>query len=296
MTSETRLLLWLCIAGACLQADPAMAQEAADRPPGARVMLRLAADSAVVGAFRFTSQATSQLSFDIPPDDPRNELLASVTAPRTTTRDIAGTVVSTPAERDAERRYAIYWLGYRFSEGEEERSLNSAQWDSIFQAAGRRAVLRFTARGQPLGVEVSSDAVRPVAQSLADVLAGLALTLPADSVGIGARWDDQLAVPVNGPDGSRKVVTMSVTYRLAELSGDPGGLRARIEFDGAPTGITDGSGEISGKYFGESVFSLGRGRYEQVMAIADLEVVWNDTGGLPPARTVVEWRGQLISR
>lgn len=296
MTKRTRLLVSICIAGAGLCAQRAAGQEPTGRSEGPRVLLRFAADSSVVGAFRFTGQATSQLVFDIPRDDPRNELLASVTAPRTTTRDIAGTVVSTPAETEAERRYVIYWLGYRLSEGEEERSLTSAQWDSIFQVAGRRAVLRFTARGQPLGVDVASDAVRPVAQSLADVLAGLALTLPADSVGIGGRWSDQLAVPVDAPDGSRKVVTMSVTYRLAELSGEPGGLRARIEFDGAPVSVTDGSGEVDGKYFGESIFSLGRGRYEQVMAIANLEVAWKDTGGLPPARTVVEWRGQLISR
>jgi hypothetical protein len=256
----------------------------------------LAADSGAVGHFRFTGQGQSQLVFDIPPDDPRNELLASITQPKTITRDIAGTIVSTPAEGDDERRYLIYWLGYRLAGIEEDRSLTPIQWDSIFQAAGRRAELRFTARGQPRGVQVSSEAVRPVAQSLADVLAGLALALPADSVGPTDRWRDELAVPVEGLDGSKKLVVVEVSYRLTELQVEPGGVKAHIEFDGAPVRIGDDSGEVTGKYFGESVFSVDGGRYEQVMAIANLEIKWKDSSGLPPSRTILEWRGQLVRR
>jgi hypothetical protein len=291
-----RRLLPLCAAIACLSAARAAAQEAADEPSGRRALLRLAADSGVVGHFRFTGQENSRIVFDIPSDDRRNELLASVTAPKTTTRDIAGTVVSTPAGIEDERRYIIYWLGYKFFTGEEDRSLTSAQWDSIFQKVGRRADLRFSALGQPRGVDVSAEAVRPVAQSLADVLAGLALALPADSVAVSDSWDGQLAVPVSGLDGARKLVVMRVTYRLAELTVEIDGLKAHIEFDGEPVSITDDAGEVTGKYFGESVFSVNGGRYEQVMAIANLEVKWTDSSGLPPSRTVVEWRGQLIRR
>lgn len=291
-----RRSLTLCVAFICLSVGRAAAQEAAEEPSVRRALLRLAADSGVVGHFRFTGQENSRVIFDIPSDDRRNELLASVTAPKTKTQDIAGTIVSTPVGREDERRYIIYWLGYKFSSGEEDRSLSSVQWDSIFQKAGRRAELRFSALGQPRGVDVSSEAVRPVAQSLADVLAGLALGLPADSVAATDSWDGQLAVPVSGLDGARKLVVMQVTYRLAELTVEIDGLKAHIEFDGEPVSITDDAGEVTGKYFGESVFSVNGGRYEQVMAIANLEVKWKDSSGLPPSRTVVEWRGQLTRR
>ena len=291
----------LLFAGFCLVVagsipEHAIAQDPAGDESGPRVFLRLAADSSAVGHFRFTGREQSQLVFDIPADDPRNELLAAVTAPKTITRDIAGTVVSTPAEGDEERRYLIYWLGYRLAGAEEDRTLSSMQWDSIFQAAGRRAELRFTARGQPRGVKVSSDAVRPVAQSLADVLSGLALALPADSVGLTEHWEDELAVPMDGLDGLRKQVIIEVSYRLTGLDMEPDGLKAHIEFDGEPVSISDDSGEVTGKYFGESVFSVSGGRYEQVLAIANLEVKWKDSSGLPPSRTVLEWRGELIRR
>ncbi len=295
MTHRGRRVLGLCVVLTCLGAARVHAQEPAAEPSARRALLRLVADSAVIGHFRFTGKENSRIIFDIPADDQRNELLASVTAPKTTTRDIAGTIVSTPAEREGERRYLIYWLGYRFA-GEEDRSLTSAQWDSIFQAVGRRAELRFSARGQPRGVDVSSEAVRPVAQSLADVLAGLALVLPEDSVEVADNWQGQLAVPVSGLDGVRKLVVMNVTYRLTALTVEIDGIRAHIEFDGEPVSITEDAGEVTGKYFGESVFSVDGGRYEQVMAIANLEIKWKDSSGLPPSRTVVEWRGQLIRR
>lgn len=291
----TLLLLALGLASAGPSASPARAQEPEAGTPGRRVLMRLAADSGVVGHFKFTGEETSRLVFDILDDDPRAALLASVTEPRRTVREIAGTIVSTPASADEDRRYLIYWLGYRLT-GEEGRSLTSMQWDSIFQKAGRRAVLRFTARGQPRGVEVSSEAVRPVAQSLANVMSGLALTLPADSVGEGSRWQDAVAVPVSGPDGSRELVVIQVTYRLTQLDLVPDGLKAHIEFDGEPVRVGDDAGEVSGQYFGESVFSVSGGRYEQMLAVANLEVKWNDTSGLPPSRTLVEWQGLLTRR
>jgi hypothetical protein len=290
------LFAGLCLAVAGSLPKHAFAQEPAGDERDRKVFLRLAADSGAVGHFRFTGRGQSQLIFDIPQDDPRNELLASVTAPRTITRDIAGTIVSTPAKGDEERRYLIYWLGYKLAGVEEDRTLSPVQWDSIFQAAGRRAELRFTARGQPLGVQVSSEAVRPVAQSLANVLSGLALALPADSVAVTEQWEDELAVPIDGLDGSQKQVIIEVSYRLTELVVEPNDVKAHIEFDGEPVSISDDAGEVTGKYFGESVFSVSGGRYEQVMAIANLEVKWKDSSGLPPSRTVLEWRGQLIRR
>ncbi|NIR45659.1 MAG: hypothetical protein GWN99_14765 [Gemmatimonadetes bacterium] len=287
LTAVTLALLNACAGVAAAQGP--------DRTGGRRVQLRLVADSGVVGHFRFTGQLTSRLVFDIPEDDPRHDLLAAVTAPQSTTRDVAGTVVSTPAAADEDRRYLIYWLGYRFS-GEEDRTLSPVAWDSIFQKVGRRATLRFSPLGRPLGVQVSSDAVRPVARSLADILAGLAMALPADSVGLGGRWEGQVAVPITAPDGSRQEALVQVTYRLAEVSREPDGVRARIEFDGEPVGVSIGVRTVSGEYFGESVFSVSGGYYEEMMALANLEVNWEDTSGLPPSRTVIEWRGQLIRR
>jgi len=260
-----------------------------------KVHLRMARDSLVVGHYRFTVQEVQQLAFDIPSDDPRAELLRSVAEPKEKQTDVAATIVSTPTDVGAERRYLAYWLGYRIM-GDDVRGLSPVQWDSIFQAAGRRAVMRFSPRGQAKGVEVASDAVRPVAQALANTLSGLAMELPVDSVEPGGRWGGNLAVTVDAPDGSRLTVIMQVRYRLRELERGPEGLVARIEFDGEPVPATGDAPETTGEYYGESYFSVSAGRYDKIMALANLEVEWHDPSGLPPGRWLVRWRGDVVRR
>ncbi len=258
-----------------------------------RVLLRLARDSLVVGHYRFSIQERQQLAFDIPADDPRAALLQSATTPREKKTEVAATIVSTPAEVEAERRYIAYWLGYR-TMGDDVRGLSPIQWDSIFQAAGRRATVRFSPRGRGRGVEVTSDAVRPVAQALASALSGLAMELPVDSVIPGSRWEGKVAVTMEAPDGSRLVAAVQVFYRLREFRQGPDGLVARIEFDGEPVPSTGDEPQIQGRYYGESYFAVTAGRYNKIMALADLEVEWNDASGLPPSRLLVRWQGDAV--
>ncbi len=269
----------------------AWSQEPPQRTGEPRALLRLTADSGVVGHYKFTVQERRRLVFDLPEDDPRAALLRSASEPKQTEAVIAATVVSMPRERE-ERRYIAYWLGYRLS-GDEVQSLSPLQWDSIFQKVGRRAVLRFSPRGQPRGVQVGSDAVRPVGQALAAILSGLAMGLPADSVTRGSVWEGDVAVQVTAPDGSRGAVAIRVTYRLREFWDEPGGLKARVEFDGEPQSTDVEKATASGRYFGESIFAVREGRYEQLLALANLELSWSDSTGLPPSRAVIEWQAQL---
>jgi hypothetical protein len=259
------------------------------------VLLRMARDSLVVGHYRFSIQERQQLAFDIPADDPRAALLQSATTPKETATDVAATIVSTPGEAEAERRYIAYWLGYRIM-GDDVRGLSPVQWDSIFQAAGRRAIVRFTPRGQGKGVEVGSDAVRPVGQALAKALSGLATELPVDSVAPGARWEGKVAIVFDAPDGSRLIAAMQVLYRLRELLPEPDGMVARIEFDGEPVPSSGDAPQIAGRYYGESYFAVAAGRFNKIMALADLEVEWNDESGLPPSRLLVRWQGNANRR
>ena len=255
------------------------------------VLLRLTADSGVVGHYKFTTTETHQLAFDIPDDDPRASLLASATAPKHRTTEVAVTIVSLsdPADEEA-RRYLLYWLGYKVS-GDEVRSLTGLQWDSIFQEVGRRAVFHMSSVGEPRGVEVTSDAARPVGRAFGEIVSSLGLALPTDFVNEGDKWDGQVSVPIRRPDGTRLMFPMTVTYRLVELSSAPEGLMARIEFDGIPVGRVEGVEEASGQYFGEAVFAVTGGRYERMSAGSRLEVKWSDSGGLPASSSHVEWQG-----
>ncbi len=271
------------------QATGQARSEVGDAP---RVLLRLAADSGVVGHYKFAVRERQRLVFDLPEGDPRASLLRSASEPRETLTEIAATVVAVTSDTEEECRYIAYWLGYRLS-GDQVQGLTPLQWDSIFQKVGRSAVLRFTLRGEPRGVQVSSDAVRPVAQALAQALSGLAMSLPADSVTQGSVWEGNVAVQVAAPDGSRRAVPVRVTYRLREIRDEPGGLKARIEFDGEPFGTGTEDATFSGRYFGESLFAVNAGRYEQLMALANLELNWKDTSGLPPNHSVVEWQTQV---
>lgn len=258
-----------------------------------RVILRLASDSAVVGHYKLVMRESSRLTFDIAADDPRQELLQVATTPKHTAIEIAATIVSVPRQTEENRRYTLYWLGFRHT-GDEIRSLSPIQWDSIFRQVGRRAVLTLSPTSRPLGVEVSSDAARPVGEAFARSLTALALTLPVDSAGVGSSWQSDVAVPVRGVDGTRTLIPVRVNYRLRALEDEPDGLRARIEFDGQPLTMGDRAVEVSGSYFGESLFAVGTGRYERVMAVADLEIAWPvDESGLPPSRSIVEWRAEL---
>jgi hypothetical protein len=289
-----RKLLVLCV-GVTLagwNSAQAMAQDEGDVSQETSVLLRMARDSAVVGHYRFSVQEHQQLVFDIPADDPRSALLESATVPREKTIEVAATLVSTPTQPEAERRYIAYWLGYKI-EGDEVRGLTPLQWDSIFRKAGRRAIVRFTPQGRTRGVEVGSDAVRPVGQALASTLLGLATSLPFDSVSQGSRWQDRVAIAFDAPDGSRLIATVQVTYRLREFREGIDGLIARIEFDGEPVPSGAEDAAITGRYFGESYFAVTQGRYNQVMARANLEVEWKDASGLPPSRSMVKWQGQI---
>lgn len=258
-----------------------------------RVILRLASDSAVVGHYKLVMRESSSLAFDIAADDPRQELLQPATTPKHQAIEIAATMVSVPREIEEDRRYTLYWLGFRHT-GDDIRSLSPIQWDSIFRQVGRRAALTLSPTGELLGVQVSSDAARPVGEALARSLTALALTLPVDSAGVGSSWQSDVAVPVHGADGTRTLIPIRVGYRLQSLEDEPDGLRARIEFDGQPLNLDDEAVEISGSYFGESLFAVGPGRYERVMALANLEIAWPvDESGLPPSRSIVEWRAEL---
>lgn len=273
----------------------ALAQDEVAVSQARSALLRMARDSAVVGHYRFSVREHQQLVFDIPADDPRSALLESATVPKEKTTEVAATLVSTPSEPEGERRYIAYWLGYKI-EGSEVRGLSPLQWDSIFREAGRRAVVRFSPRGRARGVEVGSDAVRPVGQALASALQGLATALPPDSVSQGSRWQDRVAVAFDAPDGSRLIATVEVTYRLREFQEAADGPIARIEFDGEPVQSSAESSAITGRYFGESYFAVTQGRYDRVMALANLEVEWKDASGLPPSRSIVEWQAQITRR
>lgn len=258
-----------------------------------RVLLRMASDSAPVGHYKFTASERRQLLFDIPSDDPRAALLSTASEPKKREVAVAATIVSTPVREGAERRYTAYWLGFRRG-GSDGQGLSAVQWDSIFQKTGRRAVLRFTPLGQAVGVEVGSEAVRPVGQALGDILSGLALGLPRDSVAPGDTWESRIALALRMPDGSRRLTPIHVNYRLRELREEADGIIAHIEFDGEPVDEEESDeAALRGRYFGESLFSPRDGRYEQVMAVANLELDWNDPTGLPPARLVVEWQAVM---
>ncbi len=106
----------------------------------------------------------------------------------------------------------------------------------------------------------------------------------------GDRWLGRALIPVTAPDGSRGRVGIEITYRLAEITTDEHGPRARIEFGGVPGELASGGGRVTGEYYGECVFSIPFGRFDQMMAIANLEVDWNDSGsGLPPSRSLAHW-------
>lgn len=284
------LALWVTRSG--LAQDSIAAQEPLAAAPQARVLLRMAADSGLVGHYKVTVRETQRLVFDIPDDDPRAALLQSLAAPRQRTTELATTIISDRHEPDQERRYRLYWLGYRVS-GDEERGLSGLQWDSIFQRVGRGAILRFSPHGQPQGVLVSSGAVRPVAQALTDILSALALALPADSVSEGEGWRDRVTIHVRALDGSQQPVNLHVNYRLARLRMESDGLVARIEFDGEPVSFGERIAEISGRYFGESLFRVGAGHYESVLVAANLELKWADVDELPPSRSLVDWQAEL---
>jgi len=286
--------VWLQAALACTlwAARPGLAQEPVVDAAPARVLLRMTADSGLVGHYRITVRETQQLMFDISQDDPRAALLETLAAPRQTTTELAATIISDRHEPDEERRYRLYWLGYRLS-GDAERGLSGLQWDSIFRTVGRGAILRISPRGQPQGVLVNSGAVRPVAQALADILSALALALPEDSVSEGEGWRDQVTVRLRAPDGSQQLVNLHVNYRLTRLRAEADGLVARIQFDGEPASFGEKIAGITGRYFGESLFRVGAGCYESVLVATNLEVEWADVNELPPSRSLVDWQAEL---
>lgn len=285
--STRRAALSAALAIAVSQVGAAAAQDF----PGP-VVLRLTADSGVVGHYKLTTREDHELAFDIPSDDPRAELLRSAAAPRRRNTEIAVTIVTAPDSSSADRRYILYWLGYRLSGG-EVRTLTSLQWDSIFRASGRRATLHISPRGEPRGIEVGADAVRPVGDAMAGMLSAVALGLPSDSVNVGDSWEAQVSLPVRRPDGQRVRVPIKVTYRLRALRPEPEGLIALIEFDGAPSLADIGAEEVTGRYFGESAFAVAQGRYESLIAASRLEVTWIDSGGLPPSRSILEWEAEV---
>jgi hypothetical protein len=278
--------LWLAVAAAA----PCLAQDAP-----ARVVLRFASDSNVVGHYRFTTDEGNRLVFDIPDDDPRASLLTSATVPREKKTELAATIVSVPREADEDRSYIVYWLYHQIT-GHEARGLSALQWDSIFQKAGRRATVGFSSQGELRNVKVGSEATRPVGQALARILGAFATMLPADSVAVGSSWQSEVMVPVGKPDGSQAAIAVRVTSRLREIRTEADGSKARIEFDGEAVSGAAGDVGASGRYYGESVFDIAGGRYDHLLALAELEVRWDGTGGLPPSRTLVEWRGEVNRR
>jgi hypothetical protein len=296
MTGRSPLVCYVGLVLSAAVPGDSLAQEEGAASSEYRVLLRTASDSAVVGHYKFTVQVKQRLAFDIAVDDPRAGLLASATIPKEKTTDVAATIVSTPKAQDEDRRYIAYWMGYNVY-GDDVQGLSSFQWDTIFQETGRQAFVTVSPRGHPRGVEVTSDAARPVGESLAEALSGLALGLPEDSVGIGARWEDNVAVTLAAPDGSEWLTAFRVTFRLRDLlPGSEGTTIARIEFDGEPVQDPTSATKAYGRYFGESRFSVEEGRYDMVMVIANLEVEWEDTSGLPPSRSIIEWRAQVARR
>ena len=287
------VVLSMCVMLAGGAAVPTTAEAGTQQEaPPRRVLLRFAADSGVVGSYKFTTNETHHLSYDIAPDDPRAELLSPSTGPRQWKTELVLTMVTGTQTSDEERRYIIYWLGYRVS-GDDVQTLTALQWDSIFQKAGRRAVLKMTPLGLPQGIEVSSDAVRPVGQALASILGGMATDLPADSVAVGDSWSGRVAIPVRRPDGTRVRATVEVTYRLAKFVNGPEGETAHIEFDGEPIEMDGEVDFFSGRYFGEGVFAVHEGRYERMIAAGKLDVAWAIKGDLPPSRSQVDWQGEF---
>lgn len=274
--------------------EPLWAGSAGGTQDGPKVLLRLAADSGVVGHYRFQAQEVHRLAYDVPADDPRAAVLSTATGPWDRNTDIALTMVVNPSAPVESREYLLYWLGYRVT-GAETRSLTPAQWDSIFQVTGRRAVLTFSPRGETLGLEVSADAVRPVGEALATMLAAAPFSLPPDSVNEGSTWEGVARVPVRRPDGTRAAVRVRLEYRLRRISDEPGARFARIEFDGRPLELVGGDSEVQGRYFGEAIFAVHAGRYEQQTATAELQVAWPaGEGGLPSSRSYTTWQGQFI--
>jgi hypothetical protein len=92
------------------------------------------------------------------------------------------------------------------------------------------------------------------------------------------------------------IAAMQVLYRLRELLPEPDGMVARIEFDGEPVPSSGDAPQIAGRYYGESYFAVAAGRFNKIMALADLEVEWNDESGLPPSRLLVRWQGNANRR
>ncbi len=296
MEGRTCLACYFCLVLSVAVPAKGLAQEQGAAPTEHRVLLRMASDSGVVGHYKFTVQVKQRLVFDIAADDPRAELLASATIPKQKTTDVAATIVSTPKAQDEDRRYIAYWLGYSVY-GDDVRGLSPFQWDTIFQKTGRQAFVTFSPRGHARGVEVTSDAARPVGESLAEALSAMALALPEDSVGIGARWEDNVAVMLAAPDGSEWLTVVRVTYRLRDLEPGPEGATvARIEFDGEPVQDPASATKAYGRYFGESRFSVEKGRYDMLMVIANLEIEWEDASGLPPSRSIIEWGARVARR
>ncbi len=264
-------------------------------PIAAPVLLRMKSDSGVVGSYKFQTSEIHRLAYELAEDDPRGEFLSSATGPWNRTTEVALTMVSTARADAASPRYLVYWLGYRIS-GDEARSLSAMQWDSIFRTVGRRAVVHMTPTGQIENVQVSSDAVRPVGRSLAAILGGLALDLPADSVDAGAEWHGGVVIPVRRPDGTRTQATIRVRYLLRRFEVQPEGRLVRIEFDGEPAEVGERADSVSGVYFGEAIFAVGEGRFDRMRAEARLDVHWKPAGGLPASRSRTEWVGQFTRR
>lgn len=263
------------------------------RQDPSRVLLRMSTDSGVVGHYRFQTRETHRLSYEIAPDDPRAEILSSTAGPWNRTTQVALTMVVNPSMSEDELRYFVYWLGYRVS-GDEARTLTPVQWDSIFRKVGRRGVVTLSRRGEPRGVEVPGEALRPVGEALARILAAVPFTLPHDSVSVGDRWQGLARVPVRRPDGTRAEVAVRLDYRLRRIREEGEGPVARIEFDGRPVEVIGEDVEVSGTYFGEAIFAIHQGRYEGLTASAELEVAWPATeSGLPPSRSHANWQGDL---
>ena len=278
--------LWLV----AVAATPCAAQDAPEQ-----VLLRLASDSNVVGHYRFTTEERNRLVFDIPDDDPRASLLESATVPREKKSELAATIVSVPREADEDRSYIVYWLFHQTT-GHEAGGLSALQWDSIFQKVGRRATVGFSSLGKLRSVKVGSEATRPVGQGLARILGAFATMLPADSVAVGSSWQSEVMIPIGKPDGSQAAIAVRVTSRLREIRSEADGPEVRIEYDGEAVSGGAGSAGVSGRYYGESLFAVAGGRYEHLLALAELEVRWAGTGGIPPSRTLVEWRGEVNRR
>jgi hypothetical protein len=291
LTAVLAAALALSLSGSA--ASKAAARVGPRQGPAPRVLLRLTADSGVVGHYKFVANETHRLSYDIPAADPRASLLSSTRGPWQRTTEVALTMVSLAQSSDSTRRYVVYWLGYRLS-GDEVRSLTSMQWDSIFRAAGRRASVTFTAVGEPRDVHVSSEAVQPVGEALASILGASPLRLPVDSVAAGDHWSGGVQVPVRRPDGTRARVIVRLDYELRRIEEEADGRYARIQISGQPV-RADGDAEgVSGNYFGEAVFSVSAGRFERANARAELEVQWPaGSEGLPPSRSLVEWSGEF---